>query len=128
MPVTVKGSGAKTRRPDRPGLHASVPPVVLAIVALVMVGIIGAGVFYLVNGGWQTESQKKWQFEHETAPLIAARRGRPELLEQENARRKAAGEPVLQVRERHEAAANMRGKLQELQSRMSGGQAPTGAP
>ncbi len=88
----------------------------------VVVGALGAGGFYLVNGGWQTEGQKKYQFEHETAPLIAAERGRTNLLEQENASRKAAGKPLLRPEERHERATNIKQGLQEMQSKMGGGQ------
>ena len=126
MPVASNSkTGKKSSTGNAGGMRANVSPATLGVAIVLVVLALGAGAFYLINGGWQTDGQKKWQFDHETAPILAAKRGRTDLLEKENSRRKAAGEPLLQAEERHETANNVKQQLEGLQSRMKGGQ---GAP
>lgn len=120
------GSGAKSGGQGPPkkaaraaGVRREVPQGVLIAVIVVVVLALGAAAYYVINGGWATPGQMEAKFEHETFPLVAAKRGDMEPLEKENARRKAAGLPLLQVKEdRHETMQQAKQKLLELQQKL----------
>jgi len=77
------------------GLRREAPPaLIVAAIVLVLCGV-GAGIFYLVNNGWQTQSQKDDNFYHHYLPLQALSHGDRKPFDDENALRKKEGRPPL---------------------------------
>ncbi|MGC8666939.1 MAG: hypothetical protein ACP5VE_02320 [Chthonomonadales bacterium] len=112
-------SGPPKKAPKAAGIRREVPQALLIAVIVVVVLALGAGAYYVINGGWATPAQMEAKFQHETFPLVAAKRGDMEPLEKENARRKAAGLPPLQLKEdRHESMQQAKQKLLELQQKL----------
>jgi len=68
--------------------------VIYAVVAVIVLAV-GAGLFYVINGGFKTQSQKVYEWEHYGYPMKLARKGDLSALNSENERRKKAGEPLL---------------------------------
>jgi uncharacterized protein HemX len=113
------GQGSPKKVAKAAGVRREVPQAVLIAVIVVVVLALGAGAYYVINGGWATPGQMEAKFQHETFPLVAAKRGDTEPLEKENARRKAAGLPPLQLKEdRHESMQQAKQKLLELQQKL----------
>ncbi len=108
-------TGRKADRQARPLFQREIPRSLIIVIAVIVVGVLGAGVYYEVNGGWATQSQLRELDKHELGPLMAARHGNMIPLEHENARRKRLGLPLLQVPpSRQETAVQTRQKLQQL--------------
>ncbi len=111
------------------GMQRTAPRWLIVVVAVLTAGGLGAYAFYLINGGWATQSQMKEKFQHEEFPISAAKRGMMGPLEAENSRRKAQGEPLLQVpQDRHQTAAQARQQIEKLQREIQAKQGTPGAP
>jgi len=77
------------------GPRREVPKIAVIGAFIVLAFVIGGGVFYILNDGWKTSSQKEWDWLHVTLPLKLAASGDKSMLKDENARRKAHGEALL---------------------------------
>jgi hypothetical protein len=71
------------------------PPVVMIIGVIVLVLALGAGGYFVVNGGWKTSGQQAYEYQHETLPIYAAKHGNKEAFDAENALRKEHGQALL---------------------------------
>src|ERR1044071_636968 len=84
-------------------LRGEVPKPLIIVAIVIIVGIVGAFGFYAYNGGWATAGQLDNKFKHEVGPLMAAKRGNTEALDQENALRQKNGHQLLKMpKDRHE--------------------------
>ncbi len=109
-------------------LQRNPSPILAATIILVLVFVLGSGAFYAYNGGWKTDSQKDFQFQHEMMPLMQASKGIMGPLERENQRRKANGQPPLEVPKDHQATAqDNRQAIADLQQKLNSakGNSPT---
>lgn len=77
------------------GLRREAPPVAIVIAVLLLVCGVGAGIFYLLNNGWQTQSQRDYNFYHDYLPLLSLEHGDRKAFDDENALRKKEGRPPL---------------------------------
>ena len=82
----------KSKRDREP---REVPPAVIISAIVVLVLALGAGGWYAFNGGWQTDAQKDEKFKHEMMPIMAAKHGDMEPLEEENKLRQRNGQALL---------------------------------
>jgi hypothetical protein len=73
------------------------PPVVMIVGVLVLVLALGAGGFWVFNGGWKTSGQQQYEYQHETLPIYAAKHGNKEAFDAENKLRKEHGEAPLEM-------------------------------
>jgi len=80
---------------NKTGMRRDVPKGVVIAVIVVIVLAIGAGVFYVINGGFKTQAAKDYEWVHYGYPMKMARKGDLSALEEENKRRKTTGEPLL---------------------------------
>ena len=77
------------------GLRRELPPAVLVVVLVLGFLGIGAGIFHMVNGGWDTPAQKEYKLKHVFYPLMALRHGDRTRFDAENALRKKEGRDLL---------------------------------
>ena len=112
---------SKTGAPKR-----EVPQAVIIACIVVLVLILGAGGFYAYNGGWKTAGQQKEAYEHEMMPIMAAKHGDNQPLEEENKLRQQRGQAPLQMpKGKKEGSKDFSQKLADLQQKLragSGGQ------
>jgi hypothetical protein len=80
---------------DSKGLKGEAPPALIAVAILIVLCVIGAGAFYIINNGWQTQGQKDDNFYHSYLPLENLHHGDPSMFNQENELRKKQGRPLL---------------------------------
>lgn len=114
-PETRKGQAQRKAQSATPLFKREVPRLLIVIVAVLVVGVLAAGIYYEINGGWATQSQLREMAKHKYGPLMAARHGNMIPLQQENARRKRLGLPLLKVpQSRQETAAQSKQQLQQL--------------
>ena len=112
---------AKSSRAKVPAKEVPQALVIAGIVVLVL--ILAAGGFYAYNGGWKTAGQKDEAFKHEMLPIIAAKHGDKELLDQENKARQQRGQSPLEMpRDKKESPKDFSKKLSELQQKLRGSQ------
>jgi len=77
------------------GLRREAPPGVIAAAIVLVLCALGVGIYYVVNNGWQTESQKQYTFQHDFLPLENLHHGDRKMFDDENALRKKNGQPPL---------------------------------
>ena len=109
-------------------LKGEATPAIMIVAIALLVIVLSAGAFYAYNGGWKTDGQKNDIYKHEILPLLAAKRGDTEALDQENKYRKEHGQPLLEIpKDRAQSAANNKQKLEELQLKLNAikGNSPT---
>lgn len=70
-------------------------PVLLIAVGVILVLVLGAGAYYVINGGWKTSGQQEYEYKHTTLPIMAAKHGDMEAFNEENKYRKEHGQPPL---------------------------------
>ncbi|HZO87273.1 MAG TPA: hypothetical protein VFB38_02970 [Chthonomonadaceae bacterium] len=128
-PTSTGGNRPQRQAEAASGLRREAPIGWIIAAAIGLVIALGAGGFYVYNGGWETQAQKQARFQHEIFPVRAARQGMMGPLEAENRRRRERGEPLLQVPpDRHESAAERRLKIEALQQQLQSRQQPGSHP
>jgi hypothetical protein len=115
---------------DKLGLKGKDAPPILTIIAVViLVLIVGAGGFFVYNGGWKTAGQQDEDYKHNLLPIMAAKHGDMGPFEEENKLRKSKGQPPLEMpKDKQQNASDANNSLSELQKKLGGGQssAPAG--
>ena len=100
-------------------LQRETPPVLMILGVIVLVFDLGAGVFYIYNGGWKTAAQQDEAYKHEMLPILAAKHGEMAPLEAENKLRKEQGQSPLELpKDRQKMATDNHQKLEELQKQL----------
>ncbi len=113
MPTKVTDKGGSER------LRSDIPPVFIGIAVVLLLLVVGAGAFYVYNGGWKTASQQQEDYKHNLLPIMAAKHGDMRPLEAENKLRKERGEPPLELpKERKSSAAENADKLSALRKQL----------
>ncbi len=121
MPGKSNGNG--------PGLRGEAPPVLMIIAVTLLVIGLGAGGFYVYNGGWKTAAQQDEEYKHNYLPIMAARHGDTGPLEAENRLRKEHGQPLLEIpKDKSQTAANDREKLADLRKQLEAKQGNQSGP
>lgn len=109
-----RAKGAKNVAPQR-----EAPPVLIIAAIVVLIAALGAGAFYVYNGGWKTAAQQEAQYKHEMLPIMAAKHGDTEALQAENRLRQQQGQAPLEMpKERKQLPGNYHEKLADLQRRL----------
>ena len=112
--MSVKASGDGTGRKQR----EATPVLTIAAVGLLLL-LLGAGGFYLYNGGWKTASQQDEEYKHNLLPIMAAKHGDRGPLEAENRLRKERGEAPLELpKDRPQQSGDNHQKLMDLQKQL----------
>ena len=101
------------------GLRGQAPPALMVVVIVLLVLGLGAGVFYVFNGGWKTAAQQDEDYKHNLLPLMAAKHGDKAPLEAENKLRKEHGQPPLELpKDPKSGTANPQESLADLQKQL----------
>lgn len=104
-------------------MKREVPPVLIVIGIVILVLAVGAGGWYAINGGWKTSGQQDETYKHEILPIMAAKHGDTQALDEENKLRAAHGQPKLEMpKGKQGGSVDQHQKLLDLQRRLGQGQ------
>jgi hypothetical protein len=101
-------------------MRRNAPPILMIIAVVLLVIGLGAGAFYVYNGGWKTAAQQNEEYKHNYLPAMAAKHGNMAAFEAENKLRKERGEPPLEMpKDKGQTAGDNQQKLADLQRQLA---------
>ncbi len=107
-----KSGGSQGQNTKNSLRGTEVPKSVIVVVIVLIIAALGAGIYYTVNGGWKTRAMQLSDYKHNGAPLWLAAHGDMSAFNEENARRKRLGIPLLTLS--HRAPVNTQAEVQKL--------------
>lgn len=96
------------------------PPVVMIIGVVVLVLALGTGAFWAYNGGFKTQGQQDYDYQHNLLPIMAAKHGDTDALKAENELRKSHGDAPLEMpKDKKTTSMGDPDKLKKLQEQLA---------